>query len=181
MHQVSREYILKTIRTVPDWPVEGVMFRDITPLFQDSKALRAIMDTLIQRYIDKDIDVFAGLDARGFLLGVTMSYALNKPFVPIRKKGKLPYETIEEEYELEYAKAVVEVHKDACKKGDKVVLIDDLIATGGTMQAGANLMRKLGGEVVEAAAIIDLPDLGGSKLLKNSGVPVFTICEFEGD
>lgn len=181
MHQISKEYILDTIRTVPNWPVEGVMFRDITPLFQDSKALRGIMDTLIQRYIDKEVDVFAGLDARGFLLGVTMSYALNKPFVPIRKKGKLPYETIEEEYTLEYAKETVEIHKDACKPGDRVVLIDDLIATGGTMKAGANLIEKLGGKVMEAAAIIDLPDLGGSKVLKDSGIPVFTICEFEGD
>jgi adenine phosphoribosyltransferase len=181
MHSVDSNYIKNIIRTIPDWPEKGIMFRDITPLFQDAKALRGFMDAFIQRYIDKDIDVIAGIDARGFLIGVTVSYALNISFVPIRKKGKLPWKTISKEYELEYGKEEIEIHIDAVKKGDRVVVMDDLIATGGTMIAGIELVRQLGGEVVEAAAIVDLPDLGGSrKIYELTKVPVFTICAFEG-
>ena len=177
---IDAEYVKSVIRTVPDWPEKGVMFRDITPIFQDPKALRGVIDSFIHRYMDQNINVFAGIDARGFLLGVTVAYALNKQFVPIRKKGKLPFDTISEEYDLEYGKAEAEVHTDACKKGDRVVIFDDLIATGGTMTAGVNLMKKLGGEVVEAAAIIDLPDLGGSKKVKETNVAVHTLLKFEG-
>ncbi|MCS7205011.1 MAG: adenine phosphoribosyltransferase [Leptospiraceae bacterium] len=181
MHSVTADYIKTKIRTIPNWPKEGVMFRDITPLFQDPKALRGFMDAFVQRYIDKKIDVVAGIDARGFLIGVGIAYALNVSFVPIRKKGKLPWKTISQEYELEYGKEEIEIHIDACKKGDRVVIIDDLIATGGTMLAGIELIRRLGGEVVEVAAIVDLPDLGGSKKIQEQAkVPVFTICEFEG-
>ncbi|MCB1168867.1 MAG: adenine phosphoribosyltransferase [Leptospiraceae bacterium] len=181
MHSVDENYIKNVIRTIPDWPEKGVMFRDITTIFQDSRALRGIMDSFIQRYIDKNLDVVAGIDARGFLLGVTIAYALNISFVPVRKKGKLPFETISEKYSLEYGEAEIEVHKDACNKGDRVVLIDDLIATGGTMEAGLKLLNNLGAEVIEAACIVDLPDLGGSAKLRNAGTPVFAICEFEGD
>ena len=181
MYAIDEKYVRDVIRTIPDWPEKGVMFRDITTVFQDSKALRGVMDSFIQRYHGQNIDVIAGIDARGFLLGVTVAYALSISFVPVRKKGKLPYETLSEKYSLEYGEAEVEIHSDACKKGDRVVLMDDLIATGGTMEAGLKLLNKLGAEVVEVAAIVDLPDLGGSAKLRNTGTPVFTICEFEGD
>ncbi len=179
MH-VDANYIKSTIRTVPDWPEKGVMFRDITPLFQNPLALRATLDAFIQRYLDKDVDVIAGIDARGFLLGVTIAYQLNLPFIPIRKKGKLPFKTVSEDYELEYGSATIEINEDAIKSGDKVVIIDDLIATGGTMIAGINLIKKLGGEVTEAAAIIDLPELKGSKKIADAGVPVHTLMDFQG-
>lgn len=179
MH-IDQEYIKSKIRTVPDWPEKGVMFRDITPIFQDPLALRGTMDAFVHRYMDKNIDIIAGIDARGFLLGVTIARELNISFVPIRKKGKLPWKTIEEEYELEYGKATIEVHEDACKKGDRVVIFDDLVATGGTMIAGINLIRRLGGEIVESACIVDLPDLNGSKKIKEQGVDVFSICNYEG-
>ena len=181
MHAIVEKYIQDVIRTIPDWPEKGVMFRDITTIFQDSKALRGVMDSFIQRYIDKNLNVIAGIDARGFLLGVTVAYALNISFVPLRKKGKLPFETVSQKYALEYGEAEIEVHTDACNRGDRVVVMDDLIATGGTMEAGIKLLDSLGAEVVEAACIVDLPDLGGSAKLRNSGTPVFAICEFEGD
>ena len=177
---IDADYIKKIVRTVPDWPEKGVMFRDITPIFQDSKALRGTMDALVQRYLDQNIDVVAGIDARGFLLGVTVAYELNLSFVPIRKKGKLPYKTISEKYNLEYGTAEVELHEDAVKKGDRVIIVDDLIATGGTMTAGANLVKRLGAEVAETVAIIDLPDLGGSAKIKDAGYPVHTLFSFEG-
>lgn len=177
---ISKDYIKSTVRTVPDWPEKGVMFRDITPIFQDPKALRGTMDTFVHRYFDKDIDIIAGIDARGFLLGVTIAYELNLSFVPIRKKGKLPYETISETYKLEYGEASVELHTDAIQTGQRVVLFDDLIATGGTMIASANLIQKLGGEIVEAAAIIDLPELGGSKKLTDMNIETYCLFDFEG-
>jgi len=163
------DFLRATIRTVPDWPQPGVMFRDITPLFQNRKALRVMIDVFVQRYIDTPLDYIAGMDARGFIIGPIIAY------------GKLPYETVSESYALEYGSATVEVHSDACKAGDRIILIDDLIATGGTMLAGRNLLERLGGEVVEAAAIIDLSDLGGSKRLRENGVRLFTVCDFEGD
>ncbi|AMM12873.1 MAG: adenine phosphoribosyltransferase [Pseudomonadota bacterium] len=173
-------FIRERIRTVPDWPQPGVQFRDITPVLQDRRALRTLIDLLVQRYIDADIDTVAGLDARGFIIGPILAYELSLGFVPIRKKGKLPYKTLSQSYELEYGSATVEIHEDACKPGDRVVLVDDLIATGGTMMAGKILLERLGAEVVEGAAIIDLPALGGSKLLRDSGLPLFTVCEFDG-
>lgn len=179
MH-IDRDYIKSKIRTVPDWPEQGVMFRDITPIFQDPRALRGTMDAFLHRYIDQKIDVVAGIDARGFLLGVTIAKELNISFVPVRKKGKLPWKTISEDYELEYGSASIEIHEDACKKGDRVVLFDDLIATGGTMMAAGNLIRRLGGEVVEAACIVDLPALKGSEKIRAADIPVFSIVEFEG-
>jgi adenine phosphoribosyltransferase len=173
-------FIRERIRTVPDWPQPGVQFRDITPVLQDRRALRTLIDLLVQRYIDARIDTIAGLDARGFIIGPILAYELSLGFVPIRKKGKLPFRTLSQSYELEYGSATVEIHEDACKPGERVVLVDDLIATGGTMMAGKMLLERLGAVVVEGTAIIDLPELGGSKLLRESGLPLYTVCEFSG-
>jgi adenine phosphoribosyltransferase len=173
-------FIRERIRTVPDWPQPGVQFRDITPVLQDRRALRTLIDLLVQRYIDARIDTIAGLDARGFLIGPILAYELSLGFVPIRKQGKLPFRTLSQSYELEYGSATVEIHEDACKAGERVVIVDDLIATGGTMMAGKILLERLGAVVVEGAAIIDLPQLGGSKLLRDAGLPLYTVCEFDG-
>jgi adenine phosphoribosyltransferase len=168
------------IRTVPDWPRPGVMFRDITPLLQDPKSLRLLVDLFVHRYMDRGIDVVASIDARGFILGPIVAYELNLGFVPIRKQGKLPFETVTEAYELEYGHAAVELHRDACGPGDRVLLIDDLIATGGTMLAGKRLVERLGGTVVEGAAIVDLPALGGSRRLREAGLALHTLVSFDG-
>lgn len=173
-------YLRDRIRTVPDWPAPGVQFRDITPLLQCPESLRVLVQHFVLRYMHEKIDVVAGIDARGFIIGSILAYELNVGFVPIRKKGKLPYTTIEQEYELEYGSATVELHADACQPGDRVVLVDDLIATGGTMMAGKKLLERLGATVVEGAAIVDLPELGGSKLLKDSGLKLFTLVDFAG-
>lgn len=181
-HLSVNQYLRNHIRTVPDWPTPGVQFRDITPLLQDAKVFRILIDAFVHRYMDPGMrpDVVAGLDARGFILGAVVAYELNVGFVPIRKKGKLPFTTVEETYELEYGSATVELHADAVHSGDKVLLIDDLIATGGTMMAGKKLLEKLGAMVMEGAAIVDLPELGGSQKLKASGLPVFTLIDFAG-
>jgi adenine phosphoribosyltransferase len=173
-------YLRDRIRTVPDWPQPGVMFRDITPLLQDPRTLRVLVESFVLRYMDRDLDVVAGIDARGFIVGAIVAYELNLGFVPIRKKGKLPFTTVAESYELEYGSASVELHADACRPGDRVLLIDDLIATGGTMMAGKRLVERLGGVVVEGAAIVDLPELGGSRRLRDAGLPLFTLVDFEG-
>ncbi len=173
-------YLKSHIRTVPDWPEKGVQFRDITPLLQNPKVFRVLIDAFVHRYMDQRIDVVAGLDARGFILGSVVAYELNLGFVPIRKKGKLPFTTVEETYELEYGSATVELHTDAVKPGDRVLLIDDLIATGGTMMAGKKLLERLGAQVVEGAAIVDLPELGGSKRLIDGGLKLHTLLSFEG-
>ncbi len=176
------EYLKGHIRTVPDWPAPGVQFRDITPLLQDPRVFRVLIDAFVHRYMDPALrpDVVAGLDARGFILGSVVAYELGLGFVPIRKKGKLPFTTVEETYELEYGSATVELHTDAVQPGQRVLLIDDLIATGGTMMAGKKLLEKLGASVTEGAAIVDLPELGGSKRLKDAGLKLFTLVEFEG-
>ncbi len=176
------QYLRDHIRTVPDWPTPGVQFRDITPLLQDAKVFRVLIDAFVHRYMDPAMrpDVVAGLDARGFILGAVVAYELNVGFVPIRKKGKLPFTTVEETYELEYGSATVELHTDAVKPGQRVLLIDDLIAIGGTMMAGKKLLEKLGAQVMEGAAIVDLPELGGSEKLRQSGLPLFTLVDFSG-
>ena len=181
-HLPINDYLRQHIRTVPDWPVPGVQFRDITPLLQNPKVFRVLIDAFVHRYMDSDLrpDVVAGLDARGFIVGSVVAYELNLGFVPIRKKGKLPFTTVEETYELEYGSATVELHADAVKPGDRVLLMDDLIATGGTMMAGRKLLERLGAIVVEGAAIVDLPELGGSQRLKDSGLPLFTLVDFAG-
>ncbi|KFJ13523.1 adenine phosphoribosyltransferase [Delftia acidovorans] len=176
------DYLRTHIRTVPDWPAPGVQFRDITPLLQDPQVFRVMTDAFVHRYMQHCMrpDVVAGLDARGFILGAVVAHELGVGFVPIRKKGKLPFTTVEETYELEYGSATVELHTDAVKAGDRVLLIDDLIATGGTMMAGKRLLEKLGATVIEGAAIVDLPELGGSTLLRDSGLPLFTLVDFAG-
>lgn len=178
--QLDTSFLKAQIRTVPDWPQPGVMFRDITPLLQDPKTFRLLVDVFVLRYMDRDIDVVAGIDARGFILGSVVAHQLNIGFVPVRKKGKLPFTTIAEDYELEYGSATVELHTDAAKHGDRVLLIDDLIATGGTMMAGKKLLEKLGARVMEGAAIVDLPELGGSERLRAAGLPLFTLLDFDG-
>ena len=176
----AADVIRAHIRTVPDWPEPGVQFRDITPLLSTPRVFRVLIDEFVHRYFDMRPDVIAGLDARGFIIGAVVAYELNLGFVPIRKKGKLPYTTVQESYELEYGSATVEMHTDAVKAGDRVVLIDDLIATGGTMMAGRRLLERLGATVVEGAAIVDLPELGGSARLRASGLEVFTLVDFAG-
>jgi len=159
-----------------------VQFRDITPLLQNPKVFRVMVDAFVHRYMDQAMrpHVVAGLDARGFILGSVIAYELAVGFVPIRKKGKLPFTTVEETYELEYGSATVELHTDAVKPGDRVLLVDDLIATGGTMMAGKKLLERLGAQVIEGAAIVDLPELGGSDRLRDAGLPIFTLLDFAG-
>lgn len=178
----TSDYLKSHIRTVPDWPAPGVQFRDITPLLQDPRVFRVLIDSFVYRYMERGRrpDVVAGLDARGFIVGSVLAYELGVGFVPIRKKGKLPFTTVEETYELEYGSATVELHTDAVKPGDRVLLVDDLIATGGTMMAGRKLLEKLGAEVVEGAAIVALPELGGVERLQASGLPLFTLASFGG-
>ncbi len=178
MHTDPAAYIRNAIRSVPDWPSPGVTFRDITPILQDPRSFRVLVDLFVYRYMRHRLDLVAGIDARGFILGSVLAYELNLGFVPVRKKGKLPYQTLAEEYSLEYGNATVEMHTDAVKPGQRVLLIDDLIATGGTMVAAAKLLQRLGANVVEAAAIIDLPELGGSTTLKETGLPIYTVCSF---
>jgi adenine phosphoribosyltransferase len=178
MHTDPAEYIRNTIRSVPDWPRPGITFRDITPVLQDPRAFRVLIDMFVYRYMRHRLDLVAGVDARGFILGAVVAYELNLGFVPVRKKGKLPFKTLAEEYTLEYGNATVEMHTDSVRPGQRVLLIDDLVATGGTMVAAAKLLQRLGANVVEAAAIIDLPDLGGSKAVKATGLPLYTVCSF---
>lgn len=170
------------IRTVADWPAPGVQFRDITPLLQDPKVFRVLIDAFVYRYMDRDRrpDVVAGLDARGFIIGSVVAYELGVGFVPIRKKGKLPFTTVAETYALEYGSATVELHTDAVQTGERVLLIDDLIATGGTMMAGKKLLEKLGAEVMEGAATVALPELGGVQRLRDAGLPLYTLVSFDG-
>ena len=171
-------YIRHHVRTVPNWPAPGVMFRDITPLLSNPRVFRVLIDQFVHRYFSPRPDAIAGLDARGFIIGSVLAYELGVGFVPIRKKGKLPFTTVEESYELEYGSATVEMHTDAVKAGDRVVLIDDLIATGGTMMAGRRLLERLGAQVIEGAAIVDLPELGGSQRLREAGLALFTLVDF---
>lgn len=181
-HFSVSDYLRQHIRTVPDWPAPGVQFRDITPLLQDPKVFRVLIDAFVHRYMDRALrpDVVAGLDARGFILGSVVAYELGVGFVPIRKKGKLPFTTVQQTYELEYGSSTVELHTDAVQPGDRVLLIDDLIATGGTMMAGKKLLEKLGAQVSEGAAIVDLPQLRGSARLRESGLTLFTLVDFDG-
>jgi adenine phosphoribosyltransferase len=176
----DREFIRSRIRTVPDWPTPGVQFRDITPVLHDAACLRVTVQGFVKRYAAMQIDLVAGIDARGFILGSVVAYELGAGFVPVRKPGKLPFKSIAEDYRLEYGTATLELHADAARPGDRVLLIDDLIATGGTMGAAKHLLERLGATVVEGAAIVDLPELGGSRRLRESGLGVFTLVEFAG-
>ncbi|WP_372740490.1 adenine phosphoribosyltransferase [Neptunomonas sp.] len=173
-------YVKSVIRSLPDWPEPGVMFRDITPLFKDPKALRMVADGFIQRYMESDLTHIACIDARGFLIASIMAYQMQKPLVLVRKKGKLPGKTVHQEYQLEYGTSAVEMQIDAVGAGDRVLVFDDLIATGGTLLAACTLIKKLGAEVVECAALIDLPDLEGSVRIQETGIPVYTMLAYEG-
>ena len=178
---INDSFLKSSIRTIPDWPQPGVQFRDVTALFECPKATRIMVDSFVHRYIDSDMSHIAAMDARGFLIGSTLAYLLHKPLVMFRKKGKLPGKTMSQDYELEYGKSTLEVHAGALSQGDRVLLIDDLIATGGTLLAANKLIKKSGACTIEAAAIVDLPDLGGSTKLQAAGLPVFTLCTFEGE
>ncbi|MCE9551493.1 MAG: adenine phosphoribosyltransferase [Betaproteobacteria bacterium] len=173
--------IKSRIRTIPHYPKPNIMFRDITSLLKDPIGLRITIDELVRRYADMEIDKVVGIEARGFIVGAALAYALGKGFVPIRKKGKLPAETIGLDYELEYGTDRIEIHTDAIAPGERVLLVDDLIATGGTAEAATRLIEKIGGKIVECCFVIDLPDIGGSKRLEKLGYSVFALCEFEGD
>ena len=169
------------IRSIPDYPKKGVIFRDITTLLGDARAFRASVDALVEPYVDAGISQVAGIEARGFILGGAMAHRLDCGFVPIRKKGNLPHDTISVAYQLEYGEDHLELHKDALIPGEKVLLVDDLIATGGTGEAAIKLLRQLKADVIAACFIIDLPDLGGVNRIAALNVPVRTLVEFEGD
>lgn len=173
--------IKSRIRTVPHWPKKGIMFRDITTLLKDPVGLKICIDDFVTRYKGKEIDIVVGIDSRGFILGGALAYLLGKGFVPVRKKGKLPAATEKEEYALEYGTDTIEIHKDAISPGQKVLILDDLLATGGTANAAAKLVKKLGGEIMELAFIVDLPDLGGKKKLEQAGYSVYAQTFFEGE
>ena len=169
------------IRTIPDFPHEGIMFRDVTTLFGDPRGFRIAIDQLLHPYAGQPIDKVVGLEARGFILGGAIAHQLSVGFVPVRKKGKLPGKTLEQAYTLEYGEAVMEVHEDALSPGEKVLLVDDLLATGGTAEAGIKLIERMGAEVTGCAFVIDLPDLGGRKRLEGLGMSVHALCAFDGE
>jgi len=168
------------IRTIVDFPHEGIMFRDVTTLFADPRGFRMAVDQLLHPYSGLHFDKVVGLEARGFILGGAVAHQLSAGFVPIRKKGKLPGAVISEDYTLEYGEAVVEIHDDAIQPGERVLVVDDLLATGGTAEAGIKLVERLGGEIIGCAFIIDLPDLGGRKKLHGMGMDVHALCAFDG-
>lgn len=175
--------IKSKIRTIPDYPKKGILFRDITTLIKDPVGFRLVIDNFTQRYIkgDVDFDVIVGIESRGFIIGGALSYTLGKGFIPIRKSGKLPAEKITHEYDLEYGTDTIEMHIDSISKGSKVLLVDDLLATGGTALAAAALVEKLGGIITEMAFIVSLPDVGGEKKLTEKGYMVYAQTEFEGE
>lgn len=173
--------ISRLVRTIPDYPKPGIMFRDITSLLADGPGFKHTIEVLVRRFAGITIDKIAGLEARGFIIGAPLAAQLGVGFVPIRKKGKLPHRTLSHEYELEYGNDVVEIHADAIKPGEVVLLVDDLLATGGTAGAGIQLIEQLGGRVLEAAFVIDLPELGGRAKLEAAGYNVFSLIEFEGE
>lgn len=168
------------IRTIVDFPHEGIMFRDVTTLFSDPRGFRMCIDQMLHPYAGTRIDKVAGLEARGFIIGGAIAHQLSVGFTPIRKKGKLPGATLSQAYQLEYGEAVMEIHDDAIQPGEKVLLVDDLLATGGTAAAGIQLIERLGGEVIGCVFIVDLPELGGRRKLEGMGMDVHVLCEFEG-
>lgn len=171
--------LIDSIRSIPDWPIKGVVFRDLTTLMQEPEPFRQSCDVLYDRYRDKSIDKIVGIDARGFVFGAVLAYKLGIGFVPVRKKGKLPAETIEESYNLEYGSGTLEMHKDSIVEGERVIIVDDLIATGGTIGATVQLVRRLGGIILECAFLVELPDLKGREQIKDCDV--FTMMKFEGE
>lgn len=172
--------LASTIRTIPDYPKPGILFRDVTTLLADPRGFRAAIDGLLLPYLGGAVDVVAGIEARGFILGGAVAHELGCGFIPIRKKGKLPHKTLRQDYALEYGVDTIEIHEDAIKSGQRVLLIDDLIATGGTATAALSLIRRSEGVVVAAAFVVDLPDLGGAAKLRAEGVDVHALLQFEG-
>ncbi|TMV15033.1 adenine phosphoribosyltransferase [Arenibacterium halophilum] len=168
------------IRTIPDFPHEGILFRDVTTLFADPRGFRMAIDQMLHPYAGLNIDKVVGLEARGFILGGAIAHQLSVGFVPIRKKGKLPGKTLSQDYKLEYGEATVEIHDDVISEGESILLVDDLLATGGTAEAGIKLVEKLGGNILSCAFIVDLPDLGGRKRLEGMGMDVHALCTYDG-
>jgi adenine phosphoribosyltransferase len=177
---ISENDLRATIRSIPDYPKPGIMFRDITTLLGNARAFRRAVDELVQPWAGMKIDKVAGIEARGFILGGAVAHQVSAGFVPIRKKGKLPHTTVRIAYSLEYGIDEMEMHKDAIDTGDRVILVDDLIATGGTAEGAVKLLRQMGANVLAACFIIDLPDLGGAAKLRKLDVPVRTLISFEG-
>lgn len=177
---MKRKQVKDYIRTIADFPHEGILFRDVTTLFSDARGFRMAVDQMLHPHAGERIDKVVGLEARGFILGGAIAHQLGMGFVPVRKKGKLPGTTISEEYALEYGEAIVEIHDDAIQAGESILLVDDLLATGGTAEAGIKLIERLGGKIVGCSFIIDLPELGGRKRLEAMGHDVHALCEFEG-
>ena len=173
--------IKSKIRTIKNYPIEGVMFRDITSLLVDPSGFKEVIDEFYNRYKDTKIDKIVAIESRGFIFGAPLAYLLNIGLVLIRKPGKLPSKTIEQEYDLEYGTDKIEIHIDAIEKGERVLIVDDLIATGGTVAAAVRLVEKMEAEIFECCFVIDLPDIGGRERLENMGQKVFTLCEFEGE
>jgi adenine phosphoribosyltransferase len=180
MNPTLEQTLTAAIRTIPDYPKPGILFRDITTLLGDARAFRRAVDELVHPYAGRQIGKIAGIEARGFILGGAIAHQLSAGFVPIRKKGKLPHDTVRIAYSLEYGVDEMEMHRDAITPGEKVLLVDDLIATGGTAEAATMLLQRMGADVVAACFVIDLPDLGGRKKLEALGVPVRTLIAFEG-
>ncbi|RXJ74720.1 adenine phosphoribosyltransferase [Veronia nyctiphanis] len=180
MNQETETLIKDSIKTVPDYPKAGIMFRDVTSLLEDPKAYQATIDALVAKYKDAGFDKIVGTESRGFLFGAPLALALGVGFVPVRKPGKLPREVISEDYELEYGTDTLQIHQDAIQNGDKVLMVDDLLATGGTIEATTKLIRRLGGDVKHAAFVINLPEIGGEQRLQTLGLEVFSLVAFEG-
>lgn len=178
---MSAAYIKSVIKTVPDYPKPGIMFRDVTSVLEDHKAFSSSITLLLDHYRELNFDKVAGTEARGFLFGAPLAIELGIGFVPVRKPNKLPRKTIDETYELEYGMDTLEIHEDAIKPGERVLMIDDLLATGGTMIATANLIRRLGGIAEHAGFVISLPDLGGQARLNDAGVACHALCAFDGE
>ncbi|MCV2885058.1 adenine phosphoribosyltransferase [Aestuariibacter sp. AA17] len=178
---MSAEYIKSVVKTVPDYPKPGIMFRDVTSVLEDHSAFTSAIKLMVEKFGPMNIDKVAGTEARGFLFGAPLAIELGVGFIPVRKPNKLPRETISETYELEYGMDTLEIHKDAIKPGERVLMIDDLLATGGTMVATANLIRRLGGVVEHAGFIISLPDLGGVQKLQEIDVESYALCDFDGE
>lgn len=175
---MTLEELKSHVRTVVDWPEPGVRFRDITPLFETPLCFKTIVDAISAHYQGMGVDRIAGVDARGFVIGGAVANQMNLPFILVRKKGKLPFDTISEDYSLEYGKASIEIHRDSAAPGERIAIVDDLIATGGTLLAASKLFGRLNARVVEVSAVIDLPELGGSKLLQSSGLNVMSLIQF---